>query len=397
MTSRFLQFSAIFAMTTMAPLAKAETQLWSDAHGYTAASLCEVSSQDFVLDPKLNPYVENAFVLADGSQWQARRVNGNLQSMDCLEKGQSKKYVLFDVINNKQILTVGVTASETTVFNAPVQTPAMKASALPAGVEVAIGSLDYVVCISGPTLNVRDQSLNKVLFTAAKHSSVKPVQSFGTDRLKKIIDGVTYTFIKAEFPQVNATNKIGWVAENYIVVRAQCPGAAAPAVPEAPVAQWTFPTIKRPSLSYKEGMRRFKASRSGGRLHAACDLYRVINEGAVAIANGTVIRDRYYFYEGTYALEIKHSGGKVARYGEITGKAATGVALNKSVTMGQVIGYIGKVNSGCCTPMLHFELYAGTSTGALSQSGNSYGRRKDLIDPTALLTEWEKLKFGKSY
>jgi len=269
---------------------------------------------------------------------------------------------------------------------------------IPAGVEVQNGALDYVVCISGETLNVRDESLNHILFVVAKHSSAKPVQSFGTDRLQKTIGGVEYTFIKSEFPQASSAVKVGWVAEKYIVTRSECAGAAeVPPVAAAPSSPWVFPTLKRPSSSYKEGMRRFKASRSGGRLHAACDLYRVTGEDALSISSGSVIRDKYYFYEGTYAIEVKHSDGKVARYGEITGKTAPSIALNKSVKPGQTIGYVGKVNSGCCTPMLHFELYSGTASGSLTQSGNSFQRRKDLIDPTQLLSGWEKLKFGVSY
>lgn len=272
------------------------------------------------------------------------------------------------------------------------------ASEIPLGVEVQSGSLDYVVCISGNSLNVRDESLNKVLFAVNRHSSAKPVQSFGTDRLKKIVDGVEYTFIKSEFPETTSSMKTGWVAEKYLVTRQECPGAALSSPVESPAAQtWTFPTLLRPSVSYKEGMRRFKASRSGGRLHAACDLYRVTGEQANSISSGTVIRDKYYFYEGTYAIEVKHTGGKVARYGEITGKTAPNIGLNKKVQTGQTIGYVGKVNSGCCTPMLHFELYSGTASGSLSQGGNKFQRRKDLMDPTLLLVDWEKFKFGASY
>lgn len=274
---------------------------------------------------------------------------------------------------------------------------------IPSGIEVQSGLLDYVVCIEGSLLNVRDESLNQVLFTVARYTSAKPVQSFGTDRLKKVIDGVEYTFIKVDFPTTSNPLKIGWVAEKYILPRNQCVGAAQqPTTPTTPTSPpittgWTFPTIQRPSSSYKEAQRRFGAARSGGRLHAACDLYRVTNEQAVAINAGSVIRDKYYFYEGTYALEIKHTDGKVARYGEITGQNAPNVSVGKSVSSGQVIGYIGKVNSGCCTPMLHFELYKGTMSGALTQGSSGYQRRQDLMDPTFLLMDWEKLKFGESY
>jgi murein DD-endopeptidase MepM/ murein hydrolase activator NlpD len=117
----------------------------------------------------------------------------------------------------------------------------------------------------------------------------------------------------------------------------------------------------------------------------------------VSVNSGKVIRAPYYFYQGTYALEVKHSDGKVVRYGEITGKKPTGVTLNSALTAGQVVVYVGKVNSGCCTPMLHFEMYAGTATGALTTSGNKFNRRSDLMDPTTYLSTWEKAKFGVSY
>lgn len=91
---------------------------------------------------------------------------------------------------------------------------------------------------------------------------------------------------------------------------------------------------------------------------------------------------------------MRHTGGKVVRYGEVTGKAAPGISLDRTVAPGQVIGYVGKVNSGCCTPMLHFEMYSGAASGALSQGGNKFNRRSDLIDPSSYLTDWEKQKFN---
>jgi len=267
------------------------------------------------------------------------------------------------------------------------------------GVTSTEGGLDYVVCIPGTSLNVRDQSLANVLFTVAKYDSALLVQSFGTDKLQKTINGVTYTFIKVQFPNRTSTLNTGWVAEDYIKLRSQCAGATPVATAVSSTStRWTFPTLRRPTDSYRTGMRRFQASRSGGtRYHAACDLYRTHGEQAVAVNTGKVIRNRYYFYEGTYAIEIKHSDGKVVRYGEITGKAASGVYLGSSVATGQTVGYIGTVSSGCCKPMLHFEMYSGTATGPLTQGGNMFSRRSDLMNPTEYLAKWELLKFGQSY
>jgi hypothetical protein len=47
--------------------------------------------------------------------------------------------------------------------------------------------------------------------------------------------------------------------------------------------------------------------------------------------------------------------------------------------------------------MLHFEMYSGRLNGALTQNGNKYQRRPDLMDPSGHLTDWEKEKFGRSY
>jgi len=386
-----------------------ETKIWTNKDGLVSLPFCERRLSEPVVDPRMNPYLLNRFMLADGTQWEAFRENSQLVTVDCFVENRDKSFVVFqvDVPDGGEEIFVGVNAEEMSLFSSNqslgiVESPSTGSKAamddIPAGVEVQKGGLDYVVCITGKSLNVRDESLAKVLFTVNRHTSAKPIQSFGTDRLKRTIDGIEYTFVKTEFPERATSLKAGWIAEKYLVSRKECPGAMpAPAVEQTTAQTWTFPTLLRPSLSYKEGMRRFKASRSKGRLHAACDLYRVTGEQALSISTGTVIRDKYYFYEGTYAIEIKHTGGKVARYGEITGKAAANIGLNRTVVAGQTVGYIGKVNSGCCMPMLHFELYAGTASGSLSQSGNPFQRRKDLIDPTKLLSEWEKAKFGISY
>ncbi len=265
-------------------------------------------------------------------------------------------------------------------------------------VRVLEGPLDYIACMAGERLNLRDETLSKVLFTVKRHEPAKVVQSFGQDQQEKTIDGVKYVFIKVQFPERTEDPNIGWVAQVYIKTKSECGNYTEPAPSPVPLSEWTFPTVKRASQSYKTGARRFGASRSGGsRYHAAADLYRVHGEKVLSVNTGKVIRDRYYFYEGTYAIEVKHSDGKVARYGEINGQVAAGVGLNKVVASGQNIGFVGTVTSGCCNPMLHFELYQGTATGALTQGGNKFNRRSDLIDPTSLLTEWEHDKFGVSY
>lgn len=192
-----------------------------------------------------------------------------------------------------------------------------------------------------------------------------------------------------------------WVPQDLLVLGSQCPEADwMPSAVDTAALQpaYVFPALQRTTASYKTGQRAFGARRGGGtRSHAACDLYRVKDEAVVSVGAGKIIRDRYFFYEGTYAIEMKLADKRVVRYGEVTGRKAANVSLNKSVKKGQIIGYIGKVSSNCCEPMLHFELYKGNLSGSLTQSGNKFSRRADLIDPSKFLTDLEKDKFGTSY
>lgn len=272
-----------------------------------------------------------------------------------------------------------------------------QASELFSKVSASTGELSYVVCTSSTKLNVRDKLLATVLFQVAPNTKVLPVQSFGEDRVDKVINGKLFSFMKVQFPEISSDANVGWVIADAIRLVSECqaPQQTSKAVGDG---RYSFPTAKRPTANYKTGMRAFKASRGGGsRYHAAVDLYRKHNDPTMAVTTGTVIRGRYAFYQGTYAIEVKHSDGKVIRYGEITGASAVGVLQGSSVSTGQTIGYIGTVNSGCCNPMLHFEMYSGKATGPLSQGGNKFQRRSDLIDPSASVTQWEKAQFGVSY
>jgi murein DD-endopeptidase MepM/ murein hydrolase activator NlpD len=270
--------------------------------------------------------------------------------------------------------------------------------------ETIRGGMQDIVCISNNILNVRDESLNVRLFSANPGEKVKRFQGWGTNTQDKIIGGISYNFIKVQFPNREASDQtIGWVAQRFVKAKSKCPYVNGNIIVRDSNAVITdlddpncceFPTVKKVTHRFNEGMRKFKAGRGGGtRLHAACDLYRHKDEPILSVAPGTVLRNAYYFYQGTYALEVKHSGGFVVRYGEITGKTATGVSSGKTLKMGQRIGYMGKVNSNCCRPMLHFELFSGTETGALSTSGNKFKRRSDLLDPTKYLLKWESERF----
>lgn len=143
-----------------------------------------------------------------------------------------------------------------------------------------------------------------------------------------------------------------------------------------------FPLSIRPAESYREGMRRFGARRKGGRVHAGCDLYAKVGTPILALDSGEVL-NRYEFYLGTFALEVRHPKF-IARYGEIQQRLAPGIKVGTKVARGQTIAYVGKLN-GLNMSMLHLELYSGSGSGPLTTKIGPYKRRGDLIDPTPVL------------
>jgi murein DD-endopeptidase MepM/ murein hydrolase activator NlpD len=145
-----------------------------------------------------------------------------------------------------------------------------------------------------------------------------------------------------------------------------------------------FPMTSRPVESYREGMRRFGANRSGGRRHAGCDLYAPVGTPIYALADGEVIQNLYAFYLGTYALEVQHPN-YVARYGEIKQNIPAGLKRRARVERGQLLGYVGELQ-GLNMSMLHLEIFAGSGSGDLTNRANPpFMRRADLIDPSAIL------------
>jgi murein DD-endopeptidase MepM/ murein hydrolase activator NlpD len=152
----------------------------------------------------------------------------------------------------------------------------------------------------------------------------------------------------------------------------------------ATASGFSFPLAYRPSPTWKNGGRYFGAPRdNGNRLHAGCDLLGPRGTTIYAIADGTLVRNEYYFYTGTYAVELRH-GPYIVRYGEILGGSYIG---GHSVRRGQPIAKIGRLDSG--SSMLHFEMYSnGSSTNSLTTSSGPYKRRSDLINPSPFLDEW---------
>jgi len=305
---------------------------------------------------------------------------------------------------------------------------------------------------SGSNLTVKTDSLRENRFQVPSGTPVKVFQGWGDNRKSISVRGKSVSFVKVQFPTLKGAKSYGWIAEQFIATPEECSGTSqtpdqakpdqgkddnseneqqepvkpiAPTKPspkkptpkeensdeneqDAPTERQTpagslgedisglndskccrFPLNNKPTSAYTSGMRRFGAGRSGGRrLHGASDLYRHLNEKIYAVADGVVLRDSYHFYQQTTALEVKHEGGFIVRYGENTYKYPAGIRGGRKIKAGQHIAHMGKVSSNCCEPMLHFELYSGRAKGGL-KGGGPYQRRSDLLNPTKYLLKWE--------
>jgi hypothetical protein len=144
-----------------------------------------------------------------------------------------------------------------------------------------------------------------------------------------------------------------------------------------------FPLPFNPQLSYKTGGRCFGAPRARGRRHAACDLIAPLGTEIYAIDAGVVVVASTPFYRNTSAMAIRHKNGQIVRYCEILTKDSVQLREGATVTAGQLIAHVGKM---FVDSMLHFELYAGTADGDLTNRSNPpYQRRSDLLNPTPML------------
>jgi murein DD-endopeptidase MepM/ murein hydrolase activator NlpD len=149
-------------------------------------------------------------------------------------------------------------------------------------------------------------------------------------------------------------------------------------------ADCSFPLPFVPERSYKDAGTGFGTPRPAmgpGILHPACDLVAPVGTPVLAVDDGVIIRGPYYFYLGSYAIEVQHPYF-VARYGELKNETPA----NRVVKKGDVIGHVGNVGSGY---MLHFEMFSGARTGDLTiKPDPPWNRRHDLIDPTPFLDLW---------
>lgn len=146
---------------------------------------------------------------------------------------------------------------------------------------------------------------------------------------------------------------------------------------------YLFP-LKTRTSSYKKGFARFGSNRSGGkRKHAGCDLYASAGTEIRAMARG-VVRNIYYFYDNTDAIEIVHAK-HIVRYGEIK-KGEALVKIGDEVDKGQVIAHVGSLTTkGIPSMMLHLEMYSDPNNKGTLNGTSIYKRRSDLIDPTPFL------------
>ena len=179
-----------------------------------------------------------------------------------------------------------------------------------------------------------------------------------------------------------------------------------PAVPETPnqpdvsnTGEFSFPFPTLPAADWIRSPRAFASNRNNGlRAHAGCDLYFEKGTWIYAIGDGTVTRGPYPFYCQTFALEVDH-GDFLARYGEI--QAKTTVKEGDKVHAGEQIAKVGHlVGIQVPSDMLHLELYDKSASGPLTitdtsrskkrSDGISFMRRKDLIDPTPRLNQWQE-------
>ncbi|NIE57343.1 MULTISPECIES: LysM peptidoglycan-binding domain-containing protein [unclassified Burkholderia] len=151
---------------------------------------------------------------------------------------------------------------------------------------------------------------------------------------------------------------------------------------------------------------RFGAIRdTGGRKHAARDLYLEKHTEVVAIAAGVVIKCEL-FYSKTNQISVHHTttDGRqfIALYGEVAPETIQ-VKVGSIVNQGDVLAKSGVLLHANNTPlhivgnqnvsMLHFEMYSGQggfdphSTINSSTLPGPFHRRSDLIDSLAILEE----------
>lgn len=151
---------------------------------------------------------------------------------------------------------------------------------------------------------------------------------------------------------------------------------------------WPLPFSNVPDyhkVSGRQHNRWFGALREG-RAHAACDLMAPLGTDVYAIADGVVedVARTFKPFLMVGVIAIRH-GLFTIRYCEVIPESIFWAQKGALVKEGQVIAKVGRMNK---LSMLHFEQYAGTVNGPLSNTKNPpFMRRSDLMDPTPLLDQ----------
>lgn len=278
-----------------------------------------------------------------------------------------------------------LTVAAATVDVPPVSTPQQK-----------------VICTKSAPLRIYNDSLKTVVYKAPQYLPVKVFQDWDGGPQEKTVKG--YKIIKVQLTTGAGKEITGWAAGDFIKAAEDCKGMpliyggkdgeevipGSTVVVDSPANCCRFPTLKTPSANYdaSSGSRYFGARRRDGkRAHAAADLLRPTGEKVLSIDDGKVLR-KYHFYAGTYAIEVVHDSGYLARYGEVAKKDIANSGTGERIIKGQHIGNIGSLK------MLHFEIYSNKASGPLTIVGaGKYWRRSDLLDPTPLLNKWQDMTF----
>lgn len=309
---------------------------------------------------------------------------------------------------NSYSLSKGTTSLQTPKRFIPLHTPSQSTTVPTQDTPQIVESLNptssedlqqYIVCTKSDPLKIYDDSLNQILYRIQRFQAIYVFQNWNGAREEKKIGRTTYVKVQAKNARGDSIN--GWAAAVYIKRPSDCKDFGLVGSPDGETliegstivvdtnpGEFRFPTEQKPTSPYTQGSgkRYFGADRSG-RKHAACDLIRPQGEKVFAVSNGTVLQ-KYRFYAGTYAIEVKHDSGHVVRYGEVSSQSVAQSAKGDRVVKGQHIGYISHLR------MLHFEMYSGEGTGPLTVRGkNEYSRRSDLLDPTSYLLSWEENTF----
>lgn len=148
-------------------------------------------------------------------------------------------------------------------------------------------------------------------------------------------------------------------------------------------------------------MAQFGHNRKGGkRIHGGVDLYAPFESDVFAVDGGVFVEISPPGFAGnTSAISVQHEGIGVIRYGEVVKIAKEYNFVGAKVKSGERV-VIAKVGHAVpkLSPMLHFELFDGSTSGSLTdRSGKveyynedvlksaNYERRKDLMNPTKFL------------